>query len=149
MEKYAEQSDRLIDDKIIEFVLGEESFGIPVSNVREIIRPSNITPVPRSHPFIEGITEIRGEVLPVIHLAKALSVKHHPSEEERFIIGEFGDQRVSFHVDAVRQIVASENREQPDDLYGGKEAYVNEVMKTENTMILLLDYEKLLEEIRN
>ncbi|WAA13222.1 chemotaxis protein CheW [Fervidibacillus halotolerans] len=149
MEKNEERIDYFTDDKIIEFMLGDKCFGIPVLNVREIIRPSNITPVPRSHPFIEGITEIRGEVLPVINLAKALSIDHHhPGREERFIIGEFCEQRVTFHVDGVRQIVTSKNQEQPDDLYGGKEAFVKSVIKTEKQMIIILDYEKILEEIR-
>lgn len=149
METMVTQYEGATEDKIIEFVIGTEKFGIPVLNVSEIIRPKEITPVPRSHSFVEGITEIRGEVLPVINLAKALSVNSQSGQDERFIVSEFNGLRVIFHVDGVRQIISSGNREKPDDLYGGKEAYVTSVLKTEEDMILLLDFEKLLEEIRN
>jgi chemotaxis signal transduction protein len=64
--------------EIVEFGLGKNKFGINVIKVKEIINPVPITLVPHSHPNVEGIIELRGEVLPVVNVADAL--RFPPSE---------------------------------------------------------------------
>ena len=84
---------------LVEFYLGKELFGIPVKNVNEIIMPTQVTPVPRSKPYIEGITDIRGEVLPVIDLAMFLSIPvQENSEQDRFIVTGISEQRAIFRL---------------------------------------------------
>lgn len=70
--------------EIIEFLLGDQRFAINVMKVREIVTPLPITKIPHSHPYMEGIIELRGEVLPVFDLAKALCfpASAHPEHDK-------------------------------------------------------------------
>jgi CheW-like domain. len=136
-----------VTEKVVEFAIGDEGFALPVDHVVEILRPGAITPIPRSHPFIEGITEIRGEVLPVIDLACALGLEGRRDDDARFIVCEFGKDRVIFHVDRVVQLTEVISSEEPGNL--DEYRYLEAVLKTKNRMLLLLNYEKLLERIRS
>lgn len=60
--------------EIVEFSIGRNKFGINVIKVKEIINPVQVTPVPHSHRNIEGIIELRGEVLPVVDVASSLNM---------------------------------------------------------------------------
>ena len=139
-----------VDQNIIVFSVANEKFGIDVLKVQEIIRPTAITPIPKSHPNIEGVTEIRGEVLPVIHLGKALGYTEEISNhEDRFIITIFKDQKIIFHVDEVLYIhqFSSDEIEEPDELSGSMEGYVLGIVNTDDGIILMLDFEKIIVEI--
>lgn len=132
---------------LVEFYLGKELFGIPVKIVNEIIMPTQVTPVPRSKPYIEGITDIRGEVLPVIDLAMFLSIPvQENSEQDRFIVTEISEQRAIFHVSGVEQILSVTKIEKPNDL-SNRNQFVSGVIRNQEQIILLLDFEKMFSEI--
>ncbi|KIO66956.1 hypothetical protein B4064_2004 [Caldibacillus thermoamylovorans] len=132
---------------LVEFYLGKELFGIPVKNVNEIIMPTQVTPVPRSKPYIEGITDIRGEVLPVIDLAMFLSIPvQENSEQDRFIVTGISEQRAIFHVSSVEQILSVTKIEKPNDL-SNRNQFVSGVIRNQEQIILLLDFEKMFSEI--
>ncbi|MCM3476246.1 chemotaxis protein CheW [Caldifermentibacillus hisashii] len=132
---------------LVEFYLGKELFGIPVKNVNEIIMPTQVTPVPRSKPYIEGITDIRGEVLPVIDLAMFLSIPvQENSEQDRFIVTEISEQRAIFHVSGVEQILSVTKIEKPNDL-SNRNQFVRGVIRNQEQIVLLLDFEKMFNEI--
>ncbi|MEN0659244.1 chemotaxis protein CheW [Caldifermentibacillus hisashii] len=132
---------------LVEFYLGKELFGIPVKNVNEIIMPTQVTPVPRSKPYIEGITDIRGEVLPVIDLAMFLSIPvQENSEQDRFIVTGINEQRAIFHVSGVEQILSVTKIEKPNDL-SNRNQFVSGVIRNQEQIILLLDFEKMFSEI--
>ncbi|AWI12008.1 hypothetical protein CQJ30_07475 [Caldibacillus thermoamylovorans] len=132
---------------LVEFYLGKEFFGIPVKNVNEIIMPTQVTPVPRSKPYIEGITDIRGEVLPVIDLSMFLSIPvQENSEQDRFIVTEISEQRAIFHVSGVEQILSVTKIEKPNDL-SNRNQFVSGVIRNQEQIVLLLDFEKMFNEI--
>lgn len=132
---------------LVEFYLGKELFGIPVKNVNEIIMPTQVTPVPRSKPYIEGITDIRGKVLPVIDLAMFLSIPvQENSEQDRFIVTGISEQRAIFHVSGVEQILSVTKIEKPNDL-SNRNQFVSGVIRNQEQIILLLDFEKMFSEI--
>ena len=66
--------------EILEFIIGESSYAINVIKVREVILPIKVTKVPNIHPYIEGIIQTRGNVLPVIDISKVLG---RPMEKQR------------------------------------------------------------------
>ncbi|MFZ3589471.1 chemotaxis protein [Bacillus sp. DJP31] len=136
--------------EIVEFTIGENRFGINVIKVKEIINPATITKIPGAHPFIEGIIEIRGEVLPVVSIAKALGLPDSTSPaQDRFIVAEFNKSKMIFHVHTVTQIhrVSWDKIEKPSEMYQGIESKIIGVVKRENGMILLLDFESIVVEI--
>lgn len=136
--------------ELVEFSVGTNKFGINVIKVKEIIQPVAVTPVPHSHPHVEGIIELRGEVLPVVNVAKALNREPQPqTRASKFIVTEFNKQKMVFHVDSVTQIhrISWNEIEKPSQMYQGLESHVTGVIKLKGEMLLLLDFEKIVVDI--
>ncbi|MGE8079382.1 chemotaxis protein [Peribacillus loiseleuriae] len=136
--------------EIVEFGIGTNKFGINVIKVKEIINPVPITYVPHAHKNVEGIIELRSEILPVVDVAKALGFP--PSEkpkDDKFIVAEFNQQKIVFHVHTVTQIhrISWKQIEKPSDMYQGLEGQIIGVIKLNGEMLLLLDFEKIVVDI--
>lgn len=136
--------------EIVEFEVGSNKFGINVIKVKEIIQPIPVTFIPHAHPHVEGIIQLRGEVLPVVDMKKVLGLMNTPySEQQKYIVAEFNRQRVVFHVDNVTQIhrISWDQIEKPSDMYQGGNSQVIGVIKRNDIMLLLLDFEKIMVDI--
>lgn len=136
--------------EIVEFSVGKNKFGINVMKVKEILNPAPVVAIPHAHPFIEGIIELRSEVLPVINVAAALGLPESLQPElDKFIVAEFNKQKTVFHVHSVSQIhrISWNQIEKPSEMYQGTESQVIGVIKLGGEMILFLDFEKVLLEI--
>ncbi len=136
--------------EIVEFHVANNKFGINVIKVKEIIQPIPVTFIPHAHPFVEGIIQLRGEVLPVVNMLKVLGVPNTTfNTTHKYIIAEFNKQKVVFHVDNVTQIhrISWEQIERPTDMYQGGSSQVIGVIKDYDQMILLLDFEKIMVDI--
>jgi two-component system chemotaxis response regulator CheV len=136
--------------EIVEFGIGKNKFGINVIKVKEIINPVEVTPIPHSHKNVEGIIELRGEVLPVVNVATSLGFP--PSEnphQDKFIVAEFNKQKVVFHVHSVTQIhrISWDQIEKPSEMYQGADSQIIGVIKMRGEMILLLDFERIVVDI--
>lgn len=85
------------------FDLGGETYAVPVAAVREVVDAPAITPVPRTHPCIEGIVNLRGNVVPVVHLGRRLGLP--PGEQPRCIVMvEWQGELVGLLVDQVTAV---------------------------------------------
>ncbi len=136
--------------EIVEFEVGSNKFGINVIKVKEILQPLPVTIIPLSHPHIEGIVQLRGEVLPVVNMAKVLGTDLKGStHEQKFIVAEFNKQRVVFHVDHVSLIhrISWNQIEKPSEMYQGGNSQIIGVVKKGEDMILLLDFERIMVDI--
>ncbi|RDY71309.1 chemotaxis protein CheV [Halobacillus trueperi] len=136
--------------EIVEFGIGNNRFGINVIKVKEILNPHPVTKIPHSHKSVEGIIEIRGEVVPVVDVAHALGFS--PSEnpkQDKFILAEFNKTKIVFHVHTVTQIhrISWEQIEKPNKMYQGLETQITGVIKMDEDMLLLLDFEKVVADI--
>ncbi|QCR31626.1 chemotaxis protein [Lysinibacillus sp. SGAir0095] len=136
--------------EIVEFEVANNKFGINVIKVKEIIQPIPVTFIPHAHPHVEGIVQLRGEVLPVVNMLKVLGMAHATfSSQHKYIVAEFNKQKVVFHVDNVTQIhrISWNEIEKPSDMYQGGSSQVIGVIKQQDTMLLLLDFEKIMVDI--
>ncbi|GGE67541.1 chemotaxis protein [Priestia taiwanensis] len=136
--------------EIVEFIVGNVKFGINVIKVREIINPLPITPIPQAHRNVEGIIELRGEVLPVVNVATALGMPPSTQPEyDKYIVTEFNQVKIVFHVHNVTQIhrISWTQIEKPNEMYQGLETQITGVVKFDGEMILLLDFEKMIVDI--
>lgn len=136
--------------EIVEFEVQGNKYGINVMKVKEIIQPMEITFVPHAHSHIEGIIQLRGEVLPVIDMAKVLGMA--PSENQsvdKYIVTEFNQQKVVFHVQNVTRIhrISWNDIEKPSEMYQGGNNQIIGVIKMGDNMILLIDFEKIVVDI--
>lgn len=136
--------------EIVEFEVGHSKFGINVIKVKEIIQPIPVTYIPHAHQHVEGIIQLRGEVLPVVDMVKVLGLSlAERNPQQKFIVAEFNKQKVVFHVDNVTQIhrISWDSIEKPSDMYQGGASQVIGVIKQNEQMILLLDFERIMVEI--
>ena len=136
--------------EIVEFEVANNKFGINVIKVKEIIQPMNVTFIPHVHPHVEGIIQLRGEVLPVVDMLKVLGISNvQRNPQQKYIVAEFNKQRVVFHVDNVTQIhrISWNQIEKPSDMYQGGTSQVIGVIKHNDEMILLLDFERIMVDI--
>ncbi|MBR5406992.1 MAG: chemotaxis protein CheV [Lachnospiraceae bacterium] len=135
--------------EILEFKLGDNSYGINVAKINEIIPYQAVTPVPNSHPSIEGIFMPRETMITAIDLRNALQLGES-KPEGLFIITNFNKLDVAFHVDKVvginrfswKQIIkpdATINNEQ-DGISTG-------VIKMDGRLVIILDFEKIVTDI--
>ena len=135
--------------EVLEFILGNNHYGINVAKIREIQVYQPVTPVPKSHPYVEGIFMPRDEMITVIDLRLALGM---PRCEEKglFIITNFNKLNVAFHVDAVVGIhrVSWTDIIKPDSTVNAKDCGVSTgIIKLDNKLIVILDFEKIVTDI--
>jgi two-component system chemotaxis response regulator CheV len=136
--------------EVIVFSIGEGVFGINVMKVREIINPIPVTKMPNGHPNVKGIIRLRDEVLPVVDLAQVIGFPPSETPEaDKLIVAELNKIKVAFHVHSVSRIhrISWEQIEKPTKLAQGLEGSTIGVIKMEDIMILLLDFEKIVVEI--
>ena len=136
--------------EIVEFGIGQNKFAINVMKVKEILNPVPVVAIPNAHPFVEGIMELRGEVLPVINVAAALGLKESTNpQQDKLIVAEFNQMKTVFHVHTVSQIhrISWAQIEKPSEMYQGQESQIIGVIKLGGEMVLFLDFEKILLEI--
>ena len=132
------------------FRLGDETFGLPIAAVDEVARvPTQITRVPKMPDFLEGVVNLRGEVLPVVDQRRRFDMpKFSGDGGRRLIVVRAERHRAGLIVDRVSEVVRCEADaiEPPPDLTGEGNRLVNGVINDRrlNRMVLLLDPSELL-----
>lgn len=137
--------------EIVEFKISDNTFGINVAKVREIMPYTKVTSVPNSHPCIKGIFKPRDSVMTVIDLPRYLNLKVSEDETKNlFIIANFNKLYTAFQVHSVVCIhrISWTDIEKPDStLYGDKEGLITGIVKLSGKLIMILDFEKILADI--
>ncbi len=136
--------------EILEFKLGENSYGINVAKIREIITYQAVTPVPNSHPSVEGIFMPRDKMITAISLKNALQMGDEDREDGLFIITNFNKLDVAFHVDRVMGIHRVNWTEiiKPDATVNNEiEGVSTGIVKFDDRLVIILDFEKIVADI--
>ncbi len=147
------QNNLKAEDDIIQWVtyhLGDEHYGIAVMQVQEVLRVTEITPVPGAPEYVLGIINLRGNVVTVLDTRKRFGM---PSKElddaSRIIIIEAGEQVVGLLVDSVAEVVylrASEIESAPNIGNEDSSRYIQGVHSSEGNLLIMIDVNKLLTE---
>ncbi|WP_306545964.1 chemotaxis protein CheW [Desulfobulbus sp.] len=95
------------DEQVVVFRLDKEEFGVPIDSVQEIVRvPEELTHVPKAPPFVEGVINLRGSVLPVIDLRRRLGMPTvERSDRQRVMVFLISGMRTGFIVDSVAEVL--------------------------------------------
>jgi purine-binding chemotaxis protein CheW len=132
-------------------MLGGEEYGVPISQIQEIDRLTKITKVPKSAPFMEGVTNLRGEVIPVLETRKRFELEGKaPDDRTRIMIVDLNGVKTGLVVDSVREVLnlAKKDIAPPPDALGsvGGLPFISGIGKVEagQRIILLVDVEKIL-----
>ncbi len=143
---------QLAAGKYLTFTLGNEHFGIRVLKVREIIGIQDITYVPHSPPFVKGVINLRGKIVPVIDLRQRFDLAEQEITEHTCIIvvhvsGASEPVPMGLMVDGVAEVlnIAETDIEKTPDFGGDVDtSYLLGIAKARNQVTLLLDIDRAL-----
>lgn len=138
--------------QLVGFVIGEDRFALDILMVQEIIKTTTITNLPNSPEFIEGVINLRGNIIPVIDLSKRLNLPSAGDQEQantRIIIAKVEDRVTGFMVDSVTKVlkIQSNDIEPPPDIVtaGLEGQYILGVCEIDEKLIIILDFSRILE----
>ncbi len=146
--KQKKESSELL--QLVSFMLGNEEFGVDILCVQEINRMLQITKVPNSPEFVNGVINLRGKVIPVIDLRQRLGMPRREHDKNtRIVVVEVNNKTIGFIVDAVREVlrIPADITEAPPEITAGVNSeYIKSVGKLEERLLILIDLEKILSE---
>lgn len=144
-EKIAVGDDLL---QLVTFHIGDEEFAVDILNIQGINRMVEITKVPNSPDYVEGIINLRGKVLPIINLRKRLEMPDIEYDKNtRFIVVEINGRVVGFIVDSVSEVlrISRTITEPPPEMASTVDSeFITAIGKLEDRLLILLNIEKIL-----
>jgi len=132
--------------EILSFLIGKQEFGIEVDFVELVNEKSEITPVPKSKAFIEGVMNLRGRIVPVVDLTKLMNIEYNSDVEfENVLIVKQEGSEIGFFVNEVREVVRT--TEEQIDTAARSEQFDNKVrgiVQKGKRLILYLDIDEVI-----
>lgn len=137
-----------MEHQLVVFDLANEQYGVDIAAVEGIIKMQTITVVPRAPQFVEGVTNLRGKVLPVIDLRKRFGLpRGEASKDMRIVVVEMAGATVGIVVDGVSEVlrVSEEAIEPPSPIVTTVDSsFIRGIAKVSERLVILLDLGKVL-----
>ena len=134
----------MAEQQLVVFRLGAEEYGIPISQVKEIIQYKGATRLPQTPDFMEGVINLRGKVIPVIELAKKFGLADSSGADRRAVIIETDGQEIGVIVDEVTEVIRLQDSAiEPAPTMMASNDYIRGIGKDDNRLLILLEVEKL------
>jgi purine-binding chemotaxis protein CheW len=134
--------------QIVVFELGKEFFGVNIAVVESIIKMQEITRLPHTLEFVEGVTNLRGTVLPVIDLRKRLNtVVKENTKETRIIVISMETTKIGMIVDGVSEVLTLQDgtvEPAPGMVTTVDTTFIKGIAKVDERLIILLDLAEVL-----
>ncbi len=135
-------------EQLVVFSLAEEAYGVDIGKVNGIERMQAITKVPRTSDSVEGVINLRGEVIPVVDIRKVFRLPAtEVTKDTRIVVVDINSQQVGCLVDAVTEVlrISSDSVEPPSSMITSSGSdYLLGIVKLEGRMIILLDLDKVI-----
>jgi len=142
-----------VGEEILQFVtftLNNEEYGVDILSVQEINRITEITRVPNSAEYVEGVVNLRGKVIPIINLRTKFGFEEKPEDtSSRIIIMEINNITNGLIVDAVSEVLripSSIIEPTPPMSSDRNSQFIRGIAKLDNRLIILLDIDQLIGE---
>jgi len=134
--------------QVVGFRIGNETYGVRIGAVKEIVRVPEITTVPSAPELIEGVINLRGKIIPVMDLRKRFGeVSLQSDKKNRILVVELENKLVGLIVNSASEVlkIPPSEIEPPGTVFAeGESGYVTGVGKLKGRLIILLDIAKLL-----
>ncbi|MDR1420063.1 MAG: chemotaxis protein CheW [Treponema sp.] len=138
-------------NQLVTFQLGEELYGVNIMDVKEIVRVQEIRSIPNAPVYVEGIFNLRSEIIPIINLHKRFHLKKVINSEEDellsgFIIIDIDGMKLGVIIDRVSRVVTIEKEDiqpPPQMLSGIGAEYIQGVVRQEQGYLIILDIRDL------
>jgi purine-binding chemotaxis protein CheW len=144
----AEESVSRESYHLVTFFIGREEYGVEIASVQEIIRATDITPVPGAPAHVRGVINLRGKIIPVVNLRRRFGLEDaEESDAQRIVVTELRDKRIGMLVDSVSQVIkvpAASVEELPEEASSLDDRYIRGVGKLEGRLIIILDLNRSL-----
>lgn len=135
--------------QVVAFKLGEEEYAVEIVYVQDINRLLNITRIPRSERHIEGVINLRGNIIPIVNLHTKFNLQASGNDEDkRIIVFQYDELKVGILVDEVSEVlkIKKDEVEPTSKVYGSIEAeHIKGIAKFEGRLLILLDLLKIFE----
>lgn len=137
--------------QVIVFALGEERYGVDISQVKEIIRPTTITRIPNAPEFIEGVVNLRGQITTIINLRTRFGKETKETDSEtRIIVVEYENAVIGMIVDTVNEVkyLSSKNIDELPSIITSRDdsKFLTGVGKLDDGLLTLMDLDKVFSE---
>lgn len=136
--------------QLVSFRLAEETYGIEITRIREIILMGEITRIPQTPHYVNGLINLRSTVIPVIDLRARFGLPEtEPTDESRIMVLHVGTKTIGIVVDAVREVLRASHDQiapPPPTVAGLGREYLTGLVKQEKHLLILLDVDKLFDE---
>jgi len=147
-EKESENSE-LDENQIVSFIMDDDVYGIEIMDVQEIIKVGKITRIPNTLNYIEGVLDLRGQILPIIDLRKKFGLTAKEiNESSRIIVLNLNEIIIGIIVDAVSEVlrVNKDAIKQPPKIISldDKSNIIKRIVRLEDRLLILLDIDKIL-----
>lgn len=144
----AEQDTQI---QLVTFQISEELYGVDIMDVKEIVRVQDIRSIPNAPGYVEGLFNLRGEIIPIISLHKRFHLRKAQIGEDDellsgFIIIDIDGMKLGVIIDQVERVVSIEAQDiqpPPQMLTGIGAEYIQGVVNRESGYLILLDIRKL------
>lgn len=134
--------------KVIVFQLKGQQYGVEIEQIRSIERLQEVTKVPGTSDFIKGIINLRGEITPVVDLKERLQIEmSNYTDETRILIIDVNNVQVGLIVDTATDVINIDPtviEASPQVIRGVNEAFIKGVAKLLNNLLIILDFERIL-----
>jgi purine-binding chemotaxis protein CheW len=137
-----------MEQQIVVFELASEHYGLDISTVEGIIKMQAITKMPQAPFYVEGITNLRGVVVPVMDLRRRFGLQpQEQTKDTRIVVVFMNNVKVGMIVDGVSQVqrIQDDTIEPPPPMVTTiNSAFIKGIAKLENQLVILLDLSKVL-----
>ena len=141
----------VVANQLVTFQLGEELYGINIMDVKEIVRVQAIRAIPNAPSYVEGIFNLRSEIIPIINLHKRFHLKKLKSSEEDellsgFVILDIDGMKLGIIIDRISRVITIEKEDvqpPPQMLTGIGAEYIQGVVRQEEGYLIILDIRDL------
>ena len=138
-------------NQLVTFQLGEELYGINIMDVKEIVRVQAIRSIPNAPTYVEGIFNLRSEIIPIINLHKRFHLKKLISSEEDellsgFVILDIDGMKLGIIIDRISRVITIEKADvqpPPQMLTGIGAEYIRGVVRQEHGYLIILNIRDL------
>ena len=140
------------EEQVVVFQLCGQDYGVEIASVQQIIQVQSITRLPKTPNFIQGVINIRGEIIPVLDLCQRFGMlKVDTLEDSKIVIVEVSGFTVGLVVDSVSEVlrIPRENLQHPPAMMGNVDVYYLQgiALREDGSLIILLELNKLLSDI--
>ncbi|MBT4511411.1 MAG: purine-binding chemotaxis protein CheW [Chloroflexi bacterium] len=141
-------SSTSLEQQLVIFTLSNESYGVDIAKVSGIERMHEVTRVPRTPEFVQGVINLRGRVIPVVHLRRLFNLPEGDvTKETRIVVVDIGGQPIGIQVDEVTEVltIATDSIDPASAVITSADSdYLLGIAKLDDKLVILLDLEKVL-----